>query len=281
VGDRFPLKKRIEQRLTQMLPGRPSLDNVGGSSTQADAQGGILVNVSVLEMLLSLEVEEIRDGNKRLAVRYHKVHYGHNIAGRQVEYRSEQNGPVPTEALAYAGLKDNGFSFWIGPDNRVMELVGFSEFLQRCLQNVPTAYRDAVMKQLEGTHSDDGLANFIDDGIGLLPYSNDPKHPAVAVKVGSAWELKPRRSEGPIPTSTITRCMLKNLNDTSAEIGLLGKIYGSTAPIAVQDGGRYMHILVKGGHCSGTCTVDRRTGLPTHSEVNRYMEMTVQMPDNT
>src|SRR5436190_15615026 len=45
VGDRFPLKKRIVQQLTQ-----------------TDAQGSTLINRSILEMLLSLEVEEIRDG---------------------------------------------------------------------------------------------------------------------------------------------------------------------------------------------------------------------------
>lgn len=272
VGDRFPLKKRIRQILTQTETQSPS-GRVNGEAT--------LTNVSDLEMLLSLEVEEIRDGNKRLGVRYHRVRYGHNIAGRRVEFSSEQPGPAPTEALAYAGLKDNGFSFWIGPDNRVVELVGFSEFLQRCLQNVPPAYRDAVMRQLEATQNDDGLANFIDDGIGLLPYSNDPSHPAVAVKVGSSWELKPRRSDGPIQTNIITRCVLKNLTETSAEIGLLGKIYGSTTPVAVQEGGRYMHVQVKGGICTGSCTIDRRSGLPTQSEVNKNLEMVVQLPDNT
>jgi hypothetical protein len=264
VGDRFPLMKKIEQRLTQ-----------------GDGVGGMIVNRSLVEMMLSLVVEEVRDGNKRLSVRYHRVHYGHNIAGRQVEYDSESTKPVPTEALVYAGLKDNGFSFWIGPDNRVVELVGFDEFLQRCVQNVPPAHRDAVMRQLEGTHSEDGLANFVDDGIGLLPYSNDPNHPAVALKVGAAWELKPRRSEGPIPMSVSTRCVLKSLTDTSAEIGLIGNIGGSSAPVTVHDGTRSMQVLVNGGHCAGSCTVDRRTGLPTRSEVNRYLEMTVKLPNGS
>jgi hypothetical protein len=264
VGDRFPLMKKIEQRLTQ-----------------GDGVGGMIVNRSLVEMMLSLVVEEVRDGNKRLSVRYHRVHYGHNIAGRQVEYDSESAKPVPTEALVYAGLKDNGFSFWIGPDNRVVELVGFEDFLQRCVQNVPSAHRDAVMRQLEGTHSDDGLANFVDDSIGLLPYSNDPNHPAVAVKVGAAWELKPRRTEGPIPMSVSTRCVLKSLTDTAAEIGLIGNISGSSTPVTVQDGTRSMQVLIKGGHCAGSCTVDRRTGLPTQSEVNRYLEMTVKLPDGS
>lgn len=262
VGDRFPLVKRIDQRLQQ-----------------GDGQGGMLTNRSMLEMLLSLVVEEERDGNKRLSVRYHRIKYGHNIAGRSVEYNSDNAGPVPTEALVYAGLKDNGFSFWIGPDNRVTELVGFQDFLQRCLRDVPTAFRNQVLRQLEGTQSEDGLANFVDDGIGLLPYSNDPQHPAVAVKVGSTWELKPRRSEGPIPMNVTTRCVLKNLTEKSAEISLVGRIIGTARPVAYNDGARSMQILLKDGHCAGQCTIDRRTGLPTQSEVSRYMEMTVTLPN--
>ena len=150
----------------------------------------------------------------------------------------------------------------------MVELVGFSDFLQRCLRDVPQQYRDTVMRQLENS-SEEGIANFVDDGIGLLPYSNDPLHPAVAVKVGTDWPLKPRRSEGPIPMNMSTRCTLKNLTDASAEISLVGDIGGSNAPVFVKDGTRHMRVMVKGGHCSGTCTVDRRSGLPTRSEVQR------------
>ncbi|MEK6262230.1 MAG: DUF6263 family protein, partial [Planctomycetota bacterium] len=264
VGDRFPLTKRVEQRLTQV-----------------DGQGKS-VYWSLTEMLLSLSVEEVRDGNKLLSVRYHRVRYGHDIAGKKVEYTSDSpQQTIPPEALAYAGLHENGFSFWIGPDNRVRELVGFPEFLQRCVRNVPPQLRQSVLAQLEGTHSENDLANFVDDGIGLLPYSNNPRHPGVAVKVGSAWDLKPRMSEGPIPMQVTTRCVLKDLTDSTAEISLIGKIAPDNAPTLVRDGNREMRVFVNGGHCSGTCKIDRRTGLPTNSQIKRYLEMTVQMADGT
>lgn len=262
VGDRFPLTKRVEQRLTQ-----------------ADAQG-VSVYWSLTEMLLSLSVEEIRDGNKLLSVRYHRVRYGHDIAGKKVEYSSDSpQQAIPPEALAYAGLRENGFSFWIGPDNRVVELVGFAEFLQRCVKDVPPQHRSSVLAQLEGTHNDKDLANFVDDGIGLLPYSDNPRHPAVAVKVGSAWDLKPRLSDGPIPMQVNMRCVLKELTDSTAEISLIGNIVGDRAPVVVKDGNGEMRVFVKGGHCSGTCKIDRRTGLPTNSQVNRYLEMSVKLAD--
>ena len=264
VGDRFPLLKRVEQRLTQV-----------------DGQGKSVYG-SLTEMLLSLSVEEIRDGNKLLSVRYHRVRYGHDIAGKKVEYSSDAPPQaIPPEALAYAGMYENGFSFWIGPDNRVVELVGFAEFLQRCVRDVPPQHRQSVLAQLEGTHRENDLANFVDDGIGLLPYSDNPRHPAVAVKVGSAWDLKPRMSEGPIPMQVNTRCVLKELTESTAEISLIGNIVGDRAPVVVRDGNGEMRVFVKGGHCSGTCKIDRRTGLPTNSQVIRYLEMTVKLADGS
>ena len=264
VGDRFPLTKRVEQRLTQ-----------------ADGQG-MSVYRSLTEMLLSLSVDEIRDGNKLLSVRYHRVRYGHDIAGKRVEYSSDSpQQAIPPEALAYAGLHENGFSFWIGPDNRVVELVGFAEFLQRCVRDVPPQHRQSVLAQLEGTQNENDLANFVDDGIGLLPYSNNPRHPAVAVKVGSSWDLKPRMSVGPIPMQINTRCVVKELTDSTAEISMIGKVIGDRAPVVVRDGNGEMRVFVKGGHCSGTCKIDRRTGLPTSSQVNRYLEMSVKLADGS
>ena len=265
AGDRFPLTKRVEQRLTQAV-GRE-----------------ISVYRSLAEMLLSLSVEEVRDGHKRLSVRYHRIRYSHDIAGKKVEYSSDGSPqqPVPPEALAYAGLNDNGFSFWIGPDNKVEQLVGFAEFLQRCVRDVPPHLRSLVLQQLEGVHSENDLANFIDDGIGLLPYSNDPTNPAVAVKLGQSWDLKPRRTEGPIPVQVNTRCMLNGLTDTTAEVSLVGTVLGDKAPTVVRDGDREMRVFVRGGHCHGTCQIDRRTRLPTNSQMNRYLEMSVQLADGS
>ncbi len=265
VGDRFPLTKRIEQRLTQAV-GRE-----------------ISVYRSLAEMLLSLNVEEVNNGRKRLGVRYHRVRYAHDIAGKKVEYSSDASPQpaIPPEALVYAGLNDNGFSFWIGPDNRVEQLIGFAEFLQRCVKDVPPHLRPLVLQQLEGVHSETDLANFVDDGIGLLPYSNDPAQAAIAVRVGQSWDLKPRRTEGPIPMQVNTRCLLDSLTDTSAEISLVGNIPGDKAPTVVRDGDREMRVFLRGGHCHGTCKIDRHTGLPTNSQMNCYLEMSVQLADGS
>lgn len=263
VGDRFPLSKVVQQRMTQ------------------SDRGGVSENTSTTNMMLSLVVDELRpDGRKLLTVQYHRVHYEQDIRGKKVTYSSERpSEPIPPEAYLYAGLANNGFSFWLGPNNKVVEIVGFNDFIKRCVRNIPENSVAAVQRQLETMTRDDGIANFIDDGIGLLPYSNDPQHPAVAVKEGTRWQLEPRKSDAPIPMLVTTECMLKGLSLTDAEIMLSGRISGPPNGFTMRSPDGNMKVMVKGGHCTGSCRVDRHTGLPTASRVERYLELAMELPD--
>jgi hypothetical protein len=257
VGQRFPLMKTVEQRLTQVLP------------------SGVTVGHSRLDLQLSLSVEEVRGDRRRLGVRYHRVRYQQDLGGQSVEYNSDMPSlNIPPEAVAYAGLKDNGFSFWIGADNQVLELVGFPDFLRRCAQHVPVDQRAAVMHQLQTLRTEDGLASFVDDSIGLLPGAQ-----LSGLRVGSSWDLAPRTvSLGSGPGSTCTlRCLLKDLTDKSAEISLVGSI----GPSSYTDELRRVRLTVRNGQCTGQCTVDRTTGMPTRSRVERLLDMVAQLPDGT
>ena len=261
VGDSFPFSKRIEQKLTQ-----------------ADANGDSVYR-TVTEFSLSLDVKEARgDGSKRFDVYYHRVRHQQDISGRVVEYSSDSPQPIPAEALVYAGLHENGFSFWIGSDNRVIEIVGFADFLQRCLKNVPPQLRQSAQRQIEGVHTENDLANFLDEGIGLLPYNKDSHS---SLQVGTSWELKPRQTGGAVPIQIHMNCARKELSDTSAEIRLTGTIAGDRTPITIGNSHGAMKVYVNGGRCAGTCTIDRLTGLPTKSEVSRYLEMSVQLADGS
>ena len=262
VGDRFPLSKTVEHRLTQ---------HENGTVTQ---------NRSTTDLMLSLVVDEVRpDGKKLLTVQYHRVQHQQDIRGKRISYSSERpTDSVPPEAYLYSGLANNRFSFWIGANNNVIEVVGFNEFLKRCLQNVPPQYAASVQQQLEATRNEDGIANFIDDSIGLLPYNNDPDHPGVAVKEGSHWQFE-RFTKSPIPLTITTDCLLKELTTSAAEISLTGRISGPVSPVIIRGAEGNMKVIVKGGDCSGTCRVDRVTGLPTQSHVHRRIEMVMELPN--
>lgn len=256
VGQRFPLVKAIEQRLSQQLSSGP------------------VVGHSRLELTLSLQVEEVRGGHRRLGVRYHRVRYAQDLGGQYVEYDSSQpRGAIPAAALPYSGLKDNGFSFWLGPDNRVGELLGFPEFLQRCVSGLSAEQRPQALVQLQSLRSDDGLANFVDDSIGLLPNPADPQFAGQPLRVGSAWQ----RTASTQGSGDGLRCLLKELSSQSAEISLIGAV-----PAAVYvDPTHQMKITVRGGQLSGTCVVDRTTGMPTQSRIERSIDMVAQLADGT
>ncbi len=267
VGDRFPLLKTVEQQLRQPV-----------------AEGREAMSRSTLEMLLSVTVEEIheraasatqtdpQEGHKRLQVKYHRVRFSQTLPGRNVEYDSQSPpNPIPLEAQAYHGLKDNSFQFWLDSRNQIREMVGFDEFLERCLIHVAPAHKRQAREFLAANSGADGIANFVDDSIGLLP----PQ----AVRVGDTW-TKSRQILQPVLMHVDTQYTLRKVNAEVAEIDLLGSISPSTSfgprRAPDQDVGD-VHVSVRGGHCFGNCQIDRRTGLPIHSRVEQIMQMTVHL----
>ncbi|MBI1347470.1 hypothetical protein GC163_14420 [bacterium] len=253
VGARFPLVKTIEQRLTQQLSTGP------------------VVGQSKLELQLSLLVEEQQAARRRIGVRYHRVRYWQDLGGEVVNYDSAAPPAItPPAALSYAGLKDNTFSFWLGPDNRVQELVGFNEFLRRCVANVPLDQRQNVLNQLSSLGSEDGLANFVDDSIGLLPNPADPQLAGQPLKIGSRWAV-------PSKMASATQCLLQELTPTNAQIAIVGQI----SPSNYVDDLRHIKLSVQGGQCSGLCIVDRKTGMPTQCRIDRQVDMVAQLADGT
>ncbi len=72
-GDQFPLRKVVQQELTQ--------NTVNGTPQQ---------NYSRLELLMAIHVREKLDDRIKLSVRYDRVKYQHQIADEHVEFDSTQ-----------------------------------------------------------------------------------------------------------------------------------------------------------------------------------------------
>ncbi|MBI3863534.1 MAG: hypothetical protein HY290_16715 [Planctomycetia bacterium] len=267
-GDRFPLLKTVEHTLRQ------------------PAEQGWSISRSNLEMLLSITVREIRPpatgrnsddpraGEKRLEVQYHRVQFSQQLPGRKkVEYNSDAPvNPIPPFALGYHGLKDNGFEFWLSKDNQIVELVAFDQFLDRCLRDVPQARQARVRTSMAATSGADGIANFVDDSIGLLPTS--------AVREGDSW-TRDRQVLQPVPMHCSTRYVLRRITDEVAEIDIVGTL---TSLITYNLENQPVHdvdVAVRGGQSIGTCILDRRTGLPLHSKVEQSLDMTVRVADGS
>lgn len=260
VNQRFPMIKTVEQTLSQA------------------SSAGITHSKSKLELILALTVEEIHaDGRKRFKVHYTGVKYSHNIAGEIVSYDSSRStGPAPPEVQAYQRLVNNGFSFWIGANNKIVELVGFDQFLKRCLQNTPPEQMETVLAKISESSGDDGIANFIDDSIGLLPYNIDENHKGGAIRVGETW-VKTRRLTQPIPMVLKTEFTLRELNDKTATINIAGDIAASKIHSPRNQNGKSVQLFIRGGKTFGTCLIDRKTGLPLESKIDRFLETTVKL----
>jgi len=250
AGDRFPLIKTVEQTLVQKSTSAPFTARTR------------------LEMTLALQVEAVEAEFVQMNVRYSRISYSHDLGGNRMEFDSASHqGVVPQDAVPYAGMVGNGFSFQIGRDNRIQKLIGYQEFLERCVQQIPLERRQSLLAEIGQRFGDDGVANFIDDTIGLLPYNADvAPEKATNVIVGDVW-TRERRLMQPVPVYLTSTYRLVDLNRETAEIEITGRIASGTS---VQAGA----VRIKGGQAIGSCSLDRDTGLPLELDVTQFISLT-------
>ncbi len=260
-GDRFPLIKTIEQTLIQRSEQYPAM-----------AQ-------TKLELSMAIDVREVRPDAILMSVSYSRVSYSHDINGQRIAFDSDRHqGLIPDDVVPYAGMVNNGFSFWLGRDNKIRELVDYNEFLQRCVQQVSLERRQSMLSEISARFGDDGVANFVDDTIGLLPYNTDvDSDAATRVVTGDVW-TRERRLMQPVPIYLTSTYRLISLNDETAEIDITGRIASGetyTDVNSTQKSG----VKILGGQSIGSCIVDRQTGLPLELKRTRFLNMEVTTED--
>jgi hypothetical protein len=216
-------------------------------------------------------VQEQQDGRTKLGVRYNRVKYQHEVGDDRLIFDSTNPpDPIPMGVVAYRDMVHDGFSFWIGADNQIAEVEGLAEFISRCLRNVPPAHRQDVILGIEATSGESGLANFVDNTIGLLPCGTE-------TSPGDSWERQQQLSR-PIPMFINNQFTLKELTQQLAVIDIHGTI---TPSLTLKSGETSdgVNIVVNGGNTIGSCTIYRDTGLPKESRIDRFMDMTITMPE--
>ncbi|MEY3176781.1 MAG: hypothetical protein RLZZ436_4695 [Planctomycetota bacterium] len=258
AGDRYPLIKTVEQTLVQRSDTHPAMARTR------------------LELNLAITVHEVRSDAVLLGVQYSRVVYEHDLAGRRLKFDSANHeGAIPWDAVPYAGMVNNGFAFWIGRDNQIRGLVGYQEFLERCVAEVPLERRQTLLTELSQRFGDDGVANFVDDSIGLLPYDGTVDEEAASrVLPGDVW-TRERRLMQPVPVYLKSTYTLTDIDRETARIEITGRIASGEAVNAAGDS----RVRISDGRTLGHCIVDRNTGLPLDVQIARHLVIHVQTDD--
>jgi Family of unknown function (DUF6263) len=255
MGEQFPLKKQVVTTLVQ---------------TASD--GTVQEIQTELRLLMAIQVEEVANGRTRLGVKYNRVEFEQTMDGQKLAYRSA-NPPaqIPVAAQAYHDMVNDGFSFWIGKD-QINEVVGFREFLERCLANVPASQQKQVMLGMEAGSDENGISDFVDNTIGLLPFGQD-------VTPGQEW-TRHRSVTRPIPMIVQCKYTLQELTDAEAVVKITGDIIPSQTINKVNHvQSDDINVTVLGGSTVGQCVIFRETGLPKESYTERVVNMTVDLGD--
>jgi hypothetical protein len=257
-GEQFPVIRTVTQTLTQ-------------TSAQGTTTG-----TSRLEADMILVAEETRDdGRARLGVQFERLRYSRDLAGDKFAFDS-QNPPaeLPTDVLPYRGLAGNRFALWVGHDNRIQELVGFADFLDRSLANMSPAAKSALASRFDSLPPEEIISEFLDESVGLLHDDSAVRgSSASSVKIGESW-TRARSFHAPVPHHASTRYSIINCNADMAEIELLGTI----APLK-ENGALPGAVVIHRGHVFGRCRIDRRTGLPLDSQIEQRLEMHIPTAD--
>jgi hypothetical protein len=268
AGDRFPLLKTVNHTLQQASP------------------QGWVTSRSTLELLMTVTLEEVppsdhrqpeldaRSGQKRWQVTYHRLRFSQELPGQpRIDYDSTApSGAVPPVAMGYHGLRNNGFGFWLGPDNQILELAAFDQFLVRCLQDVPAERRQQAAAALVFPTAADAVASLIDDTVGVLP--------ATAIHEGDTW-MRDRHVVRPVPLHISNKYTLRQNSAGLADVEIQGTISAPVPHGSINPPSRDVSVAVRGGKSQGTCVLDRLTGLPVESRVEQALEMTARLPDGT
>lgn len=246
-GDRFSLVKTVQQTLTQKSAAWPTVAS------------------STLDLHMNLEVQQVRSDASLLRVTYTRIRYQHDINGQQQAYDSATTplANTPTELAVYAGMVNNGFSFWLGADNTIRELVGYNAFLQRCVASLPVEQQAAILAGVSDRFGTQGVAGFVDDSIGILPYRNGTS----SVAVGDIW-TRDRTVSMPVPVQIKSTCQLVASTSSTATI----QVTETLTPAGPAAGAT---VAVSSGRSMATCQVDRASGMPV--DVNRTTFVQLQV----
>jgi hypothetical protein len=257
-GEQFPVIRTVTQSLTQ-------------TSSQ-----GTTIGTSRLEAEMILATEETRDdGRTRLGVQFERLRYARDLAGDKFEFDSQAApAQVPSDVLPYRGLAGNRFALWVGHDNRVQELVGFADFLDRSLSGMSPTGRAAIATRFDALPPEEIVSEFLDESIGLLRDDSLLHGPSTSlVKAGASW-TRSRNFAAPVPHHVNTRYSIVTCTPESAEVDVLGTVTPPREAAA-----QPQTVVIHRGHIFGRCRIDRRTGLPIDSQIEQRLEMHIPSAD--
>lgn len=257
-GEQFHYIKSVQQWLSR--PSQAGTESLGEERVR---------------MLMTLMVQESHPDRILLEVVYRQVQYEYEFGGRKIAFSSADNdGVVPRQARPYAGLVDNGFSVWLGRNNRLLDAVGFDEFLRRCVCQCAPGER-AELLQVAGGFSGSAeeritaAQSFLDESIALLPF-DELRQGKDYFPTGATWSRTIGLSAETAMTQTL-QLKLDYIEDDKAHIIIGGTIQpASDSDLVTPEG---MRVALSGGMIRGSCEVSLLNGLPGSCRILREFQL--------
>jgi len=226
-----------------------------------------------VEFLLSLTVREAVADGYILDVTFHNVRYQSERGEHHLQYDSRSQAPAPPEVVPYRRMIDRGFSLRLDRHNRIVDVIGFDEFLADCFAEYPAELQRELMLSMRASSAAPGdrinaAIVFLDESFALLPFDELSENKE-AFTVGSQWARTFTRTH-PVPVEQTIEATLQNVFGEGewAQVVISGELR-SAAPAA--DSSAAPQSRVAGGTIAGSCSVSLTNGLPKTCRIQREL----------
>ncbi len=230
------LVKRVTQTLTQSSP------------------DGLETSQAQLSCWFEVRVEPLGEGDSSYRVTYQRISYSHTLPGESLRYdTSETSSPVPPTLAHLQALSRSGFAFCTRGGGTSIELT-----------EVPASVFDGDLKGA-------AAAEFVSDQIGLVLLGKGTTAATTAAPIAQT-----RHIESPVPMNVSTRYSIKATGQGTVTLDMLGSVSSPQEATRVQLLGGSASVKLGGGHAFGELTIDTSSGVTTHADWNRYIEISLR-----
>lgn len=253
-GDRFPLRKIVVEELIQ--------PTFSGPTTQIAARH---------EQDLTISVTDRIGERTKLAVAIDRVQFSQRVGEETVTYDSLSPRELVAEEITPFDLFANdGFSFWVDAENRIVAVDSFQEFLARHEQSNLSSEIQTVSFETDMAPQTQQLAAAIWRMTGMQPLPP-------AVQAGDQWQ-RSEELRRPVPLVLHNRYTVTSADAKSIVLEIQGEISPSAVPIVTDDESEVV-VSVTGGQTVGRCTLAVNSGIPEQVQIEHTIDMQVRLAE--
>jgi hypothetical protein len=208
------------------------------------------------------------EGDQTLETSYDRIKISQKSSFANNEYDSEnKKDSLSPMAKLFKALRSGTFTVVMSKDGLVKDIHGYKDIIEKMMTSVASrndSSREMIKEQITGHFNDKALKESLQNGWNIYP--DQP------VGIGDSWVKKNSLSAG-FPLDLTTTYTVKDITRNKVILTVKSDINPGKDSTTTLMG---IEMKIKGSQ-EGTMEVDRKTGLPLHSNITQEISGAISM----